>query len=108
MEVERCENEKGEVAVLYSPGFGTGWSTWAWEDNEEFLAMDRGLVELALNGKNEEDVKKYCDGMGYDRVCMGGWCGIRVAWMPKKTRFRIDEFDGSERIVTLDDLWMTT
>jgi hypothetical protein len=23
------KNDQGETAVLYSPGFGAGWSTWA-------------------------------------------------------------------------------
>ena len=35
--VEKYYNENGELGVLYSPGFGAGWSTWS---NEE-LAYDK-------------------------------------------------------------------
>ena len=40
--VEKYYNENGELGVLYSPGFGAGWSTW---HNEE-LAYDKSTVNF--------------------------------------------------------------
>lgn len=62
--VEKLERD-GTVAVLYSLGYGAGWSTWAHGHEEGFL-FDRELVELVLADKRDEAAtlaeKKYPDG----------------------------------------------
>ena len=35
----------GKVAVIYSPGFGAGWSTWA-DGNAEAVLFDPELAEM--------------------------------------------------------------
>ena len=47
----------GKVAILYSPGFGAGWSTWASGDTDKAMAMDRDLVLAFLNGGVDALVK---------------------------------------------------
>ena len=42
--VELYVNEMDEVGVLYSPGFGAGWSTW----NENCYAYYGGARDLRL------------------------------------------------------------
>jgi hypothetical protein len=89
----------GLVAVLYSPGYGAGWSTW---NNElaEFVTYDRRLVELAEREASDEEVKELIVSIsGTDKhFFLGGWDQIEIAWMPQGTNFRINEYDGSESI----------
>ena len=95
----------GKVAVLYSPGFGAGWSTLAYGDSEQAMAMDRDLVLAFLNGGVDALVKiteqKYPDNY------TGGADDVVVAWLPEGTRFDIREYDGSETLHTLDNVpWL--
>ena len=92
----------GKVAILYSPGFGAGWSTWAYGDSEQAMAMDRDLVLAFLNGGVDALVKiteqKYPDNY------TGGAEDLEVAWLPEGTRFEIQAYDGSETLITLDEM----
>lgn len=92
----------GKVAVLYSPGFGAGWSTWCGE-YEEFTLFDSGLVALAEAGANAEQVEEYIASKGIDYLYAGGWENITIEWLDQGTRFVVEEYDGSERIRTVDD-----
>src|SRR5258708_5572262 len=89
----------GKVAVLYSPGFGAGWSTWNTEEGvAEFMSMDAEVVQAFLDGGGaaasavveKKYPGKYC--------CVLGASDLKVAWLDQGTRFRIDEYDGSESI----------
>ena len=92
----------GKVAILYSPGFGAGWSTLAYGDSEQAMAMDRDLVLAFLNGGTDAVVKvaskKYPDNY------LGGADDLTVKWLPVGTAFEIREYDGSETIHTLDNV----
>ena len=103
MEFEKYYNEEGQVAVLYSPGFGAGWSTWAGGDefSSAFLTMDKGLVMLALQKARELEVEAYLasklddpDNVPY----LGGWSDIAIKFVDKGDQFRIHEYDGSESV----------
>ena len=95
--MEKYEKD-GEVAILVSPGFGAGWSTW----NQASLAYDKKVVEYYLEHKDddisEEELEKAFNEMGYDHVYFGGYDQIEIVWLPKGQQFRITEYDGSERI----------
>ena len=41
----------GKVAVLYSPGYGAGWSTWHDDEWRPLLAMHRDLCLLVAEDK---------------------------------------------------------
>jgi hypothetical protein len=84
----------GKVAVLYSPGYGAGWSTWDHE-NAEALTFDSEIVEAVLA---EDRVKAAQIAEAKYGGYTGGARDLRVEWLPKGTAFRIDEYDGSERI----------
>ncbi len=99
--------KNGEVAVLISPGFGAGWSTWGNKDDKEFLTFDSGLVKLAENKAKWEEVNNYLISKGFIDVYAGGWHDIEVKWLPKNHKFYIHEFDGSESIIDSDHLVMT-
>ena len=95
----------GKVAVLYSTGLGAGWSTWAYDDTEQAMAMDRDLVLAFLDGGVDALVK--VTAQKYPDNYTGGAEDVVVAWLPEGTRFEILEYDGSETLHTLDNVpWL--
>lgn len=98
----------GLVAVLYSPGYGAGWYSWNTEIGESIL-FDPGLVDLILNQRSWDEVEAYCNlkwGGGDDGAYFGGISNLKIAWVPVGKKFRIDEYDGNESVITEDeDKW---
>jgi hypothetical protein len=107
----------GMVAVLYSPGFGAGWYTWNSmrgddEDHALNLIYDPILVEL-VEQRNKDNFWKFTEKIekrakeilpdGY----FGGAEDLAIVWLPKGSQFMIDEYDGSESIITQENLWLT-
>jgi hypothetical protein len=99
----------GQVAVLYSPGFGAGWSTWNKHVGEFFL-FDKGLVELRLSDAKGAAMEGYLEKVlpeyfkvDSDPLYLGGWRGLTLKFLPLGTRFRIHEYDGSESVVVYDE-----
>jgi len=96
--------KNGKVAVLYSPGFGAGWSTWNlgrdWNGQNlgEVLLYAPAIVEMVLAESRPEDIESYCEkfygGVGY----FGGARDLCVEWMEPKSQFVVHEYDGSESI----------
>ena len=100
--MEKYINGKGEVGVLVSSGYGAGWSTWG--DAQEFLSMDKTLVEMCLQGKDEDEVETYLVSKGYDEEYLGGWSDCSVEYLQRGTAFLISEHDGSETLETSEIL----
>lgn len=86
----------GEVGILYSPGFGAGWSSWG----EDVLCYDYDLVKAFLEGGipaiKAVAAEKYPD------MYQGGLNDIEIEWIAVGTAFRINEYDGKESIEYLD------
>ena len=110
-----CEKyvQDGKVAVLVAPGYGAGWSTW----NHPALAYDKRVVEYYLERKDDKDLckkisslntdenkkaSKYFESLGYEDVYFGGFKDLVIEWIPEGVRYKIDEYDGCESIVTID------
>ena len=94
----------GRVAVLYSPGYGSGWYTW----NQEFpeLIFSPAIVKLVEQEKFDE-LETYME-LKYPEVFKGGMMDLEIEWVPVGTEFRIHEYDGSENIELKEDLnWLT-
>lgn len=93
------------IGVLCSFGFGAGFSTW----NDPNLASDKRVVEYWIRNREympEERVKKYLESIGYYNVYMGGWDTIDIVWVPIGSYWRIEEYDGAERVEILNtDDW---
>lgn len=82
----------GKVAVLVSPGYGAGWSTWA--DDAELAVFAPDVVAWVEAGKPAgADFENY----GYS----GGLRQVHVEWVPQGSRFFIDEYDGYESLQIL-------
>lgn len=96
---EKLERD-GKVAVLVSPGYGAGWSTW---NSEPASVFDPEMAEAVLAGDNAraETIarRKYPD------AYTGGVGQLTVQWVAKGDRFEINEYDGSEslRVFGRDD-----
>lgn len=89
------------VAVLISPGFGAGWSTWAHGNADERL-YDPELVRLVLEGARPYQLENYCE-KRWPGDYFGGLEQLVVRWIPIGTQFYVHEYDGSESIKFQDD-----
>lgn len=87
----------GKVAVIVSPGYGLGFYTYGAPVEAIF---DPVLVELVENEKYG-DAANYIENT-YPSAYIGG-AVLQVRWIPEGTKFRIDEYDGAENIVLLDE-----
>jgi len=107
----------GKVAVIYSPGFGAGWYTWnslRGESEKQSLSLifDPVIAEL-LETKNKDNRLDINDKIveRAEELLPDGYYGsvddLTIEWLPVGTKFRIDEYDGSESIVTEKELWLT-
>jgi len=101
--VDLYETENGLIGVLISPCFGAGWSTW----NDRRLAFDKRIIEKFLKDPcifgNELQLDKFLteniDYYSRESYYLGGTRdGLRLEFVPKNTRFIIEEYDGSESI----------
>jgi hypothetical protein len=96
--------DNGKVAVLYSPGFGAGWSTWNQEVPE--ILFDPAIVDFVEKDQWDE-LATYVT-LKYPGIYDGGIRDLAVAWLPVGTEFRIHEYDGSESIEIKEELaWIT-
>ena len=99
----------GKVAVLVSPGFGAGWSTWAYrveEDAPGFMMFDPTLVDMVERSASVEEIEAYVTAKHPGTYC-GGADDLSIQWLPVGTAFRIHEYDGSESVEIRDDIQWT-
>lgn len=112
--MERNSNMK---PVLYSPGYGAGWTTWnSYRDSTGSLVNDPILVELVqLKNKYDSGTKEFNDAVDRivkrgEEICPDGYFGgaddLVVEWLPEGTLYKINEYDGSESIeLKENDFW---
>jgi hypothetical protein len=91
-------NDKGEVGVLVSRGYGVGWSTWNNFEYSEYLCMDKTLVEMKLKGVSTEDVREHLSKVKEVYFYVSGWEDAEVEWLERGTNFRINVYDGNESL----------
>jgi photosystem II stability/assembly factor-like uncharacterized protein len=95
----------GKTAVLVSPGFGAGFSTW----NKPEMAVDFDLVEAFLSGDKTRFAyivnEKY---NADDSLYLGGMDGLIVVWVDGGKKFRVEEYDGAEHVEVFKGIeWFT-
>ena len=93
-----------KVAIAYSPGFGAGWSTWNDDKLAETLLFHPDIINMILSNKQFEIDKDWLVehfGEEFKDVYCGGVSNLNIKWVPVGTQFRIDEYDGSESVITL-------
>lgn len=94
--------KNGCVAVLVSHGYGAGWYTW---ECDERMLFDLVLAEMLEDGRALEEDTEWLEKIEqvakerYPDAYLGGLDGLTVHWVPEGSRFRIEEYDGSESLV---------
>ena len=96
----------GKIAVLISNNFGAGWSTW-YEEYAEYLLFAKELVEFVLKNEKDKIEEFLTDKFGDHNIYLGGLRDLKVEWIEKGTSFYVHEYDGSESIVTNENLYIT-
>lgn len=95
----------GKVAILVSPGYGAGWSTWMSTYGERAMFCP-AIVNALLDHIPYEDLEKLAE-KEFPDAYLGGLRQLKVEWLPEGERFYIREYDGSERLCTSGDLSFT-
>lgn len=92
------ENEKGKfTAVLISPDYGAGYSTWGYGNCMDGEVI-RGLLACVDDfNPNEVDDGTEIDVSDYMSSAFNSL--FTICFVPTGTLFRISEYDGSESIV---------
>lgn len=91
------------VAVLYSPGYGAGWSTW----NKEFkrqLIFEPTIVQMLEDGIPYHEIENYVTSTYPNEIYTGGVDQLEIRWIPEGTLFTIKEYDGSETIQLITEI----
>lgn len=97
----------GKVAILISPSFGSGWHTWNTEYGEVLL-FHPTLVRIVEAGYAHTITSEFMEKeLGLADVNCHGAKDLTIVWLPVGTPFVIDDFDGSEFIVTPKNLIYT-
>lgn len=101
--MEKVERD-GKIAVLISPGYGSGWSTW---NSHEELLFHPKIVEMVENDRRDEIDEQWIEEeLGLKDVYCGGVSTLIVEWLKKGTQFIVEDYDGSESITTIDSLYL--
>jgi len=108
--VERLIRD-GEVAVLYSPGHGAGWSTWCHGDATVRLSMmfDPQIADIRdQDAPDWQDKARAIALVKYPDAYLGGLEELQVKWLPVGTQFLVTEYDGYEDIMINSEVdWIT-
>lgn len=89
----------GMVAVLVSPGFGAGWSSWASAEYKKWALFSPSVVAWVEGGKKEPIDSLVVRELGDPAYFYtGGAKDLEIEWVPEGTPFIVDEYDGSESL----------
>lgn len=95
----------GKVAVLVSPGFGAGWSTW--NPTEPEMLFDPVIVQMVEDNTDPATIMMVAEAK-YKNCYTGGVSDLMVVWVPIGTEFKVDEYDGAESIIFKEqEKWIT-
>jgi hypothetical protein len=95
-----------KVAVAFSSGFGAGWSTWNNDELAETLLFHPDIINMILSHRQSEIDNDWLVehfGEEFEDVYCGGVSNLSIKWVPVGTQFRIDEYDGSESVIALEN-----
>ena len=99
---------EGRVAVLISPGYGSGWSTWAKKTNREAMLFDAQIADVMLDHTLTREQRlaqaRTLAELKYPGEYLGGLDALEVALIDPGARFVINEVDGYESITLAKDI----
>lgn len=85
------------VAVLISPGFGGGWSTWATHCDSDVMLFDPIIAQMLVDGADRDDIESIAR-VRYPDEFLGCIDDLEVRWVKQGAEFMVNEYDGSETI----------
>lgn len=94
----------GKVAVLVSPGFGAGWSSWSSGEIAEHLLFDTRIIEAFQNGGGEAAAAKVEELWPGEYICTLGAPDLSLEWVDEGSLFYLHEYDGNEWLVFEDEM----
>jgi hypothetical protein len=100
----------GSVAVLYSPGYGAGWSTWCPGHQPRLdMLFDPQIADIRDRGDADwQEKAEAIARIKYPEAYTGGLADLEVRWLPVGTQFRVLEYDGHESIEISGEIaWIT-
>jgi len=98
--IKKYCNAQHEVAVIYSPGYGAGFTTWMHDDDMSDRAVfDYDLVMAILN-KDKKAIIEIADSKNYPHNLDTN--DLDVLFVPMGCQFRVTEYDGYESIEILE------
>lgn len=89
----------GKVAVIVSPGFGAGWSTWA-QGYAEGMCMDADIAEAVLA---EDYQRAYEIAESKYPGAYTNQQDLEIHWVTKGEAFEITEYDGFESLQVISE-----
>jgi hypothetical protein len=97
------------VAVIHTATYGSGWSSWALESEQEMLLFEPDIAQILFTKECEKQALKQIHAVyrlkGYQSENLG-WQSLQLSWVAEGTEFRIQEYDGLETIVYKHtDVW---
>lgn len=111
-DIEYYYNDKGEIGILVSYGYGAGWSSWS--EYGIKLALDKRIIEkynenidddewrMAIDSFHDNDIQtefqNFLSSIGYDNVYLGGLKDCKLVFVPQGSAVRITEYDGNENL----------
>lgn len=87
---KKVYNSDGLVGIVYSPGGGTGLTTWS----KGIDPTDYRIVLCVLFGFKRSQVKE-----SIKELCAGGWKNVRIFWYNPRKNFNIEKDGGNEKII---------
>lgn len=91
---DRVLNSKGEVAVVISPSFGSGW--YSWNDVPDCL-FSPVVVDWVLKGSKKTESPDFQSLFGED-FHDSAKHDLVVVWVKEGEKFTLHEYDGSESL----------
>jgi hypothetical protein len=98
----------GKVAVLVSPSYGAGWSSWALEHNKQAMMFSPKMVEAIEANRSEEELIHLAKVLFPDEFGGSGITGLEIKWVPLNSRIRVIDYDGAESIEYLENAGFVT
>lgn len=108
----RFYSRKGQVGILIHDSYGVGYSSEGVDQTlKEFLLFSPDLITARYNGESLEKAKEIVKNAGFDPDCTTlkyCWDELNIEYVKDGQKFFVDEYNGFESIVKLDDVeWMT-
>lgn len=94
----------GKVAVLYSPGYGAGWST---QDVPVEGISHPELVEAVERNATADIIESIVKRLFGDSTYTGGADQLEIEWIEEGAMFTITEYKGYESIVYVNQQCIT-